>query len=192
MTFALELKDERALYESLSRGQIPKQNIRDTVSRLGTILARHMQAAVERRMGTSGQILCAVILRSGAMLYPGFLSAFSDADFCMLGLERDGDGDIVCNYVTRMRAARFDLCIYIDCIAASGRTLLAARQHLREHCHIEQELAALICCSADAMQMLRRNDMGVIGFSLNESLKGNVVTPDFGELDAGELFNSSR
>jgi uracil phosphoribosyltransferase len=185
----MKIEDRRGLYHTVTSGPVSRAGMRENLSALGFILGRQTRALVERELPAAGRVLCVVILRGGALLYPGFLAAFPEADFCMLGLQRTEDGVARCSYCSHVEGASYDLVLYIDCIAATGGTILEARRLLRERCGIGRDLAALVCSSEPAVLALREEGVGVVGFSLDEDLKGNVVTPDFGELDAGDLFS---
>ncbi len=191
--FAVEIKEGHELYNCIGRGELAKKHMRDRISQLGIVLAKHTRTEIAQRIVPSNEILCVVILRGGMMLYPGFLSEFPDADFCMIGMQRQDNGEgVLCNYATTVRRKRYDVALYIDCIAASGRTILTTRALLKDRCIITRDAAALLSCSATGAQVLQQEGVGLVGISLNESLKGDVVSPDFGELDAGDLFTSAR
>ncbi len=191
---SVELEDRRGLYRLFRSSDIRRIGMRENISDLGASLARHTRQLIEREFPEANRILCAVILRGGAILYPGFLAEFSEADFCFMGLQRAGGGagEADCAYCSAVANVTYDLGIYIDCIAATGGTLIAAKRFLQDRCRFSHNVAALVCSTDVATRVLEEERIGVVAFSLAESLKGNVVAPDFGELDAGDLFSSAR
>lgn len=185
----VKLDDRQGLYRAVTSGPLSRAGMREKLSALGTVLGRRTRALVDRELPSADRILCVVILRGGALLYPGFLASFPEADFCMLGLRRTEEGQARCTYCSDVEDGSYDLVLYLDCIAATGGTIVEAHRLLGSRCGMGRSLAALVCSSGPAVHALRKEGIGVLGFSLDENLKGNVVSPDFGELDAGDLFS---
>jgi uracil phosphoribosyltransferase len=188
---AVKLEDRRGLYRLVRSKGLHRAGMRQNITDLGAVLARHTRKLTDREFPSANRILCAVILRGGAILYPGFLAEFQEADFCLMGLRRaeDGSGRVHCTYCSTIDNASYDLAIYIDCIAGTGGTLCAAKQFLQGRCRIAADLASVICSTSVATRILRGLGTGIVAFSLSERLNGNIVAPDFGELDAGDLFS---
>ncbi|HEX2051402.1 MAG TPA: hypothetical protein VHJ34_12355 [Actinomycetota bacterium] len=156
---------------------------------MSVALAEEIARAGIVRTADGASILCAIVLRGGLLLYPGFCGAFSGADFCLLGMKRGDDGVVACPYLTQPVRASYDVGIYVDCVAATGGTLLEARRVLASTCDISRHVAAVLCSSDCATGVLVREGIDVVGFRLSESLDGDIVTPDMGEMDAGDLFS---
>ncbi|HET6711253.1 uracil phosphoribosyltransferase [Amycolatopsis sp.] len=179
----VELPDSEGLYAAITVADVPKALLRKRIGRLGRGLARAVRDA-----GRPGErVLCVVVLRGGALLYPAFADEFGDAAFCMLGLRRVG-GDVVTEYRTEIPGGAYDRVVYLDCVAATGRTIFAARRAIAPICHAAEEVVAVVCAATTATRALRAAELGVIGFSLHEAETSGVVAPDFGRLDAGEVF----
>ncbi|MBZ5762106.1 uracil phosphoribosyltransferase [Rhizobium sp. VS19-DR104.2] len=187
---SVEIEDRRGLYKAVRSGVPSRIGMRENLSDLGFSLARQTRVIVMAQLPAPQRVLCVVILRGGGMLYPGFLSEFVEADFCMLGLQRGdgGQGEAKCTYCSPLESSHYDSIIFLDCISATGGTILEASRFLQTRCDTEARLAAVICSSAVGSRALNDSGIGVIGFSLRENMKGNVVTPDFGEMDAGDIF----
>lgn len=185
MTLRREVADTDGLYATISAASQPTALMRDNIDRLGRTLARATRDApgvVDLR-----DVLCVFILRGGALLYPSFAAEFGSADFCMLGLRRDG-GEVSCDYRTSVPRASYDLVLYVDCIAGTGGTILAAHRAIAEVTDAAQEIAAVICSATTATRVLDGAGIGMIGFSLDEAEDNGLVLPDLGKLDAGDLF----
>jgi hypothetical protein len=180
------LPDSEGLYAAITVADVPKAVLRERIGRLGRGLARAVRAA-----GRPGErVLCVVVLRGGALLYPAFVAEFGDAAFCMLGLRRAG-GDVVTEYRTEVPGGAYDRVVYLDCVAATGGTIFAARKAIAPVCHAVEEVAAVVCAATTATRALHAAGLGVLGFSLDETETSGVVAPDFGRLDAGEVFAES-
>ena len=135
--------------------------------------------------------LVVVVLRGGALLYRGFAERFNDADVCMVAVRRAETGGPVCQYMTDVPRAEYATTIYVDCVAATGATVLAVRSQVTAHCEMEHEVASVLCSSTVATDKLTRAGLDVVGFSLNDGLQDGVVLPDLGAADAGDLFSSA-
>lgn len=189
MTFPAEAADEEGLFARLQRSNDPGE-VRHGILALGDLLGLHAAGVIRAAHGPLQNVLCMVILRGGALLYPGFARAFPQADFCMLGMRRAPDhGSVDVEYMTAVPRDTYQATIYIDCISATGGTLLAARRLVTGKCDTGHEMAAVISSAAMATGRLQTAGLGLLGFSLYEELNGQVVTPDMGELDAGDLFS---
>jgi hypothetical protein len=182
----IEIPDSQGLYATINEPAQSKAAIRNRIDRLGAALA----GIVHDRLSGTDRVLCAVILRGGALLYPSFLAELDDADFCMLGLRRVA-GEVVCEYRTDLPHDRYDHVLYLDCVAATGSTILTARRAVAQACAIGAETAAVICSATTATGTVVDAGVDIIGFSLAESETGGVVAPDLGRLDAGDLFAST-
>ncbi|MDQ2837926.1 MAG: hypothetical protein M3Y42_04025 [Actinomycetota bacterium] len=186
MTRQLEIPDPDQLYARFRSEPGPRWSARVTVGSLGDRLAD----ATANVLTGHGRVLCVVILRGGALLYPSFSQRLPNADFMMLGLRREA-GQVLCNYRTTIPQPHYDQLVYLDCVAATGSTILTARAAIAEQCLFEQELAAVICSSEPASAVLGNAGIGLVGFSLHEQVDAGIVSPDLGELDAGDLFSSA-
>lgn len=189
----LEIEDTHGLYEMVSNGHLNRPKMRKNLCELGFGLASETKSIITQSHPEARSVLCVIILRGGAFLYPGFLSHFADADFCMLGLRRsdDGKGAAECTYCTPIETSQYDVVIFLDCITATGDTILEASRFLANRLTIDKQIASVICSSATGRMKLKKAGIGVIGFSLNEDMLGNVVAPDFGKMDAGDIFYKS-
>ncbi|GAB2891883.1 hypothetical protein GCM10027074_70100 [Streptomyces deserti] len=150
---------------------------------------RHIFTLSRVLADTTTSALCVIVLRGGQLLYPGFAPPFAHTDFSLLAMERDEHGQARRRYMTPPSRSYYDTAVLVDCVAATGGTLLAARQELAASCDISHHLAAVLCASDQTTRTLIKSGIDVVGFRLHESLDGNVVTPDLGELDAGDLFS---
>lgn len=188
MTISRQVPDTDDLYATISTASRPTALMRHHIDRLGRSLAH----AVHSTPGVAGlsDVLCVIILRGGALLYPSFAAEFSSADFCMLGLRRDG-AEVSCDYRTTIPRAAYDLVLYVDCIAGTGGTVLAAHRAISAVTDTAQEIATVICSATPATRALRDANIGLIGFALDESEKDGLVKPDLGKLDAGDLFTGT-
>ncbi|MEU5401388.1 uracil phosphoribosyltransferase [Streptomyces sp. NPDC005963] len=166
--------------------------VRQGIIALGHVLGPRTADIVRGEFGALDDVLCVVVLRGGALMYPGFAGAFPEADFCMVGMRRSPDQQSVEHeYLTAIPRASYRATIYIDCIAATGGTLLAAGALVSARCTTGPELAAVISSAAVATERLHLAGIDLLGFSLYEDLRGPVVAPDLGRLDAGDLFSGS-
>lgn len=187
---ATEIGDPEHLYAGILRARGPSGEIRRRTAEVGTLLARHTRDSVRDRFGPDGRVLAVVILRGGALLYPGFIAMFEDADFCFVGMSRDDRmGSVRADYMTTIPQDDYDVVVYLDAVCATGGTLLETRRLVRKECDAGYEVAAVISSSASATGLLREAGVAVIGLSLYESLDGDLVLPDLGELDAGDLLS---
>lgn len=188
MTIIRQIADTDDLYAAVSTASRPTALVRHDIDRLGRSLAR----AVPGTPGVpaAGEVLCVILLRGGALLYPAFAAEFGDADFCMMGLRRTGAG-VVCDYRTDIPRAAYDLVVYVDCVAGTGGTILAAHRAITAVTEAAHEIAAVICSATPATRALHDANIGMIGFSLDEAETGGLVLPDLGRLDAGDLFTST-
>ncbi|MEV0740524.1 phosphoribosyltransferase [Streptomyces sp. NPDC050549] len=182
---ATTVADPAGVYRTLvGTGSEPEQ-VRQGIFELSRVLADATRAAVP----DDATVLCVIVLRGGQLLYPGFAPPFAHTHFCLLGMERDEQGRARCRYMTPPSRQLYDVAVLIDCVAATGGTLLAARQVLADSCKISRHVAAVLCSSDRATRTLTGEGIDVLGFRLHEALDGDVVTPDLGELDAGDLFS---
>lgn len=190
MPAARELTDDHGLHSDLALPGRPAQMVRRDIARLSHDLGRAtLNIISEMKSGRQATMLCAIILRGGLLLYPGFAAEFSDSDFCLLGMRREHPNKVICEYMTNPGRPAYDVAVLVDCVAATGNTLLTARKVLREAHHITAHVASVISSSKLATTTLVDEGFEVVGFSLNDDLIGNVVTPDLGEMDAGDLFS---
>lgn len=188
----VEVPDTDGLYAQISGLPRSRAFTRTTIEELGKPLALAVDdlivGADEHEQPPA--ILCVVILRGGALLYPSFAAQFADADFLMLGLQRVQDA-VICDYRTTIAQGHYRHILFIDCVAATGNTILAARAALTASCVADGETAAVICSSTVASDRLSAEGIGLVGYSLRENVSLGVVSPDLGELDAGDLFSSA-
>jgi uracil phosphoribosyltransferase len=186
---AYEIPDEHGGYHNLTCPDSSPEQVRRDIASLSYALGSAAAATVRETVSDNGSVLCVIVLRGGLLLYPGFAHTFAGADFCLLGMRREPEGTVICEYMTKPRRPAYDVVILADCVAATGQTLLTARTVLAAAQRISSHLAAVICASRQATKTLTSAGMDILGFSLSEDLDGNVVTPDMGELDAGDLFS---
>lgn len=190
MTFAVEIPTGRRLYDELKDAAQPTATVRRQAHQLSGYVAEGTRQRTAEVVGEHARILCTIILRGGAVLYPAFANAFPDADFCLLGCRRtDQAGLARVEYATLIPRARYDATVYIDCICATGGTILAASQFVGGHCQPGQEIVAVISSTNPGTSLLTGAGIGVVGLSLFESHVDGVVAPDLGSLDAGDLFS---
>ncbi|MET9293102.1 uracil phosphoribosyltransferase [Streptomyces sp. NPDC003077] len=193
MAAALEVPDGGDRYRRLSAA-VPPEEVRRTAIELGEVLAHRARSLLGApggpRHAVPGSVLCVVVLRGGALLYPGFSVVFADADFCMLGMRRE-NGAVRTEYVTPIPGNAYAATLYLDCVTATGGTLLAAREAVGGRCAPGRETAVVISGAATATKRLGEAGMDVLGCSLHEGLNGDVVLPDMGALDAGDLFSGA-
>ncbi|HEY0698758.1 MAG TPA: uracil phosphoribosyltransferase [Micromonospora sp.] len=186
----MEIDDPDHLYPRILHASSPNGEIRRRATELGALLARHTLHFVRDRSGPRPRVLAVVILRGGALLYPGFISVFEDSDFCLVGMCRDERlGAVRADYMTPIPQGDYDAVIYLDAVCATGGTLLETRRLVRKECDGGYEVVTVISSSAAATRLLREAGMAVVGLSLQESLQDGLVLPDLGELDAGDLFS---
>ncbi|MFI6285012.1 uracil phosphoribosyltransferase [Streptomyces sp. NPDC051018] len=189
MTFAAETPDDEKGYARLRHNRDPG-GVRRGLIRLGGVLGLRTAEITRGELGAPRDVLCVVVLRGGALLYPGFVTAFPQADFCVLGMRRTpGRLSVDHQYMSDVPRDGYQATVYIDCVAATGGTLLAAREAIAARCATGHEVAAVISGAAAATARLREAGVNMVGFSLYEGLDGQVVYPDMGELDAGDLFS---
>jgi len=189
VTFAAEAPDEEKGYARLQHITDPGE-VRHGLIGLGGVLGLRTAEIMRAELGALRDVLCVLVLRGGALMYPGFAAAFPHADFCVLGMRRTPDQLRVDHqYMTDVPRSSYQATVYIDCIAATGGTLLAAREAIAARCATGHEVAAVVSSAAAATDRVRAMGVSFVGFSLYEGLNGRVVTPDMGELDAGDLFS---
>jgi uracil phosphoribosyltransferase len=186
MATQIEVADPDRLYERFGTAASARWSARTTVTALGDRLA----AAAADVLAGADRVLCVVILRGGALLYPSFAQRLPAADFLMLGLQR-GPDRVRCTYRSAVPRSQYDQVVYLDCVAATGDTVLTARTAIADCCLAERELAAVICSSRPATARLELAGIDLLGFSLDEAVDAGIVSPDLGELDAGDLFSSA-
>lgn len=181
----LEIERGAELYRDLTGRHRAPDEVRRDLFRLSHALAE----ATREVLGEQARdTLCVIVLRGGLLLYPGFGHVFADADFCLLGMRRQDDNSVTCDYMTTPTHREYGSAVLIDCVAATGGTLLMARQMLAARRDIPVHVAAVVCSSRRATQRLVAEGIDVVGFGLQEGLDGDIVTPDLGEMDAGDLF----
>ena len=190
MTFILELPDADGRYAELATTDLPKALVRDYIGQLGIALARTVRDCRTDAGDRARRVLCVIILRGGALLYPAFAVEFDDADFCMLGLRRGRRG-VVADYRTAIPRRSYERIVYIDCVAATGGTIFAARRAVAQQCTTDEEISAVICGARTATRALYGAGVSVVGFSLDEAEANGIVGPDLGRLDAGDLFTTT-
>lgn len=192
MAFVLTLRDTDDLYKKSANQNIKKTDLRDCLNALGYNLAQQTKQVFEISKLKYDNVLCVVILRGGAFLYPGFLTHFTGSNFCMVGISRDPEaGTPQCDYMTSIDADQYDCVVYLDCVVASGSTILKAHEKLSSICKFGDKVAAVICSSTDGTQKLTEAGFSMLGYSLSEHNENGVVAPDFGRMDAGEVFYKS-
>jgi uracil phosphoribosyltransferase len=184
--FVVELMGDRGLYERMKEPSVTRSEVRQHLIALGHVLAMRAKLEIIERMAGAERILCAILLRGGLLLYPGFVAEFPRADFCLLGMSRHA-GSARCEYQSRVRRADHELIIYLDCVVASGGTIRAATEVLASLSPTAAGMAACICASEVGVIALQGMGLSVMGFSLHEGTRGPLVVPDLGALDAGEL-----
>jgi uracil phosphoribosyltransferase len=189
---AIELEDPHHLYDLVRDASGPSGPVRRRTAELGGLLARGVRGYLYDRLGGVERILAVVILRGGILLYPGFAVEFAGADFCLAGMRRaDSRASVRCDYLTVIPRGDYDAVLYLDCVCATGATLLETRRVVSKECVGRHEIAAVISGSEQATRTLCEADITVLGLSLYESLQDGLVLPDLGELDAGDLFSGA-
>ncbi|MGW6455468.1 uracil phosphoribosyltransferase [Streptomyces sp. NPDC055078] len=189
MTFPAEITDDERRFARLRHATDPGE-VRHGIIELGDVLGLRTADILRKELGSPRDVLCVIVLRGGALMYPGFARAVPHADFCMLGMRRSPDQRSVADeYMTAIPRDTYQATVYLDCVAATGGTLLAARQRVTGTCDPGHEVAAVISSAAVATERLRAAGVDLLGFSLYDELDGQVVTPDMGEFDAGDLFS---
>ncbi|WP_283134701.1 uracil phosphoribosyltransferase [Rhizohabitans arisaemae] len=182
--------DPGGVYRTLRTTSVPSDQARRDVFHLSHLLGAAARDRVRAAAGEEAAVLCVVVLRGGLLLYPGFGQAFAEADFSLLGMRRRDDGVVACDYMTTPHRDTYAAAVLIDCVAATGRTLLTARDMLaKSQVTAAAFLAAVVCSSAQATRTLLGEGVDVLGISLDEELAGDVVVPDLGAMDAGDLFS---
>lgn len=188
MTFTVEAADEKC-YARLQHVTDPGEARRDLIE-LGRVLGLRTAEIMRDELGALQDVLCVIVLRGGALMYPGFATAFPQADFCLLGMRRTADQLCVDHqYMSDVPRDGYQATVYVDCIAATGGTLLAAGEAIAARCATGHQVGAVVSSAAKATDRLRAAGVSLVGFSLYEELHGRVVTPDAGEFDAGDLFS---
>ncbi len=182
MTALWEVGDEDGRYAALGTANLPKAQMRRHVHDLGQRLAEAVAMHHADR-----DLLFVVVLRGGALLYPSFALRFPEADFCMVGLRRAASG-VEFEYCTQLPDRTYEQIVYLDCIAGTGTTLLAAHRALSRRSPAQSHLAAVICSATPATRALQAAGIDLVGFSLHEAETGGIVAPDLGRMDAGDLF----
>lgn len=182
MTELWEVDDEDGRYAAISTENLPKAQMRRQVHALGQRLAEAVATRCADR-----NLLFVVVLRGGALLYPSFALRFPEADYCMVGLRRTAGG-VVSEYRTQLPHNTYDQIVYLDCIASTGSTLLAAHRAMSRHSPARSQLAVVICSATPATRSLQAAGIDLMGFSLHETETGGIVAPDLGRMDAGDLF----
>lgn len=182
MTSLVEVDDKYGLYATISSASLSRSGMRRQVHRLGQQLAEAVYGLCLDRT-----VLCVVILRGGALLYPSFADRFLEADYCMIGLRRSEQG-IEFEYCTQIPRNSYDRVVYLDCVAGTGNTLLAAHEAIGRRSRASGHLAAVICSATPATRSLAARGVSLVGFSLAEEETGGIVAPDLGRMDAGDLF----
>lgn len=168
---------------------IARPVVRKSVQDLAEILAEHTGQVVHHCEPVGARVLCVVILRGGALLYPAFSARFRDADFCFLGMRRTGEG-VACSYATPIPGDSYHAVLYVDCIVGTGATIQAARTQVGAGLS-PSEYVATLCSSHAGTSRLIDAGLTVIGLALDEKLDAGLVMPDLGHLDAGDLFTQA-
>lgn len=187
-----ELPDTNGLFAGIRGNTLSKLSARKKLLALGVDLAARSKDILSDLHIQPNQVLFSVLLRGGAMMYPGFLAAFPEADFCMVALRRTagGFGAPKAIYCSGSHHSRYKCTVFLDCISGTGRTILQAQTALKATTQSDLHLAAVICSTRTAQKALSQAGIGIFGYSLNETLDGPLVLPDFGSLDAGDIFSS--
>lgn len=191
MTTIIEIHDPDNSQEVVLSKSASAPEIRAAIRQLGKRLAQSTRGLLAEWAASIDTVLCVVILRGGMMLFPGFSAIFDDADYCIVGISRDSETSLPrCQYVTQIPRSSYDWIIYLDCIAATGNTILETRRIVQKHCRPGYEIVGVISSAKVATAALQTAGLAVVGFSLYESLEGALVMPDLGERDAGDLFST--
>lgn len=181
------------LYDDLARGHLATEQSRKRLAELSV----HLADSVSSRLSANGiaprSALCVFILRGGALLLPGFLQHMAGSPFCLLAMKRGATvGTAEPIYCSDLPVGAISTIIYVDCIAASGGTVDAARALMRESYHPEREILVVVASSADATHRFAGEGVEVFGVSLYERIEGGVLAPDLGRLDAGDILSGVR
>jgi uracil phosphoribosyltransferase len=178
------------LYDEIACGGLMTAASRRAIANLSVLLAQSVHAALADDGVAMGSVLCVFILRGGALLLPGFLQHMADAPYCLLALKRDpATGSATPLYASDLPNAEISAIVYVDCIAATGGTIDAARRYMTHHYRPTREMLVVIASSAAATRRLSDDGMDVLGVSLFERIEGTLLTPDLGRLDAGDILS---
>lgn len=188
-----EIADPLGAYKVARSRSASGPEVRIATRTLGEELAERSLELVLARGSSADRVLCVVILRGGMMLYPGFSRVFDGADFCLIGIERDITTSVPRHrYHTSIPGQDYQSAVYIDCVCATGNTVAEARRVILRQSQPEHEVVCVLSGTDVATETLASSGLDVIGFSLYEKLDGNLVIPDLGERDAGDLFTSAE
>jgi len=183
---AVELVDSEGLLPRVRQPGADLGQVRADVDRLAGMLAAGTAAHLSRAGHRLDDVLCVVILRGGALLYPAFQSAMRLAAFQFVAAQRQPAGDVEISYRSEVPHRDYAAVIYLDAIAATGRTITAAAN--ADRYGNASAYCALLCASQQATRYLNGRGCQVVGFALGERLDGDLVSPDLGDLDAGDLM----
>lgn len=185
-----ELEDYQGLLRRIRMpGRDPGQ-VRADVDELAEALAAGTATQLINAGHRLTDVLCVVILRGGALLYPAFQSTLRHAAFRFVAVQRQRDGSASLDYQSELPRRRYDAVVYLDAVAATGRTLTTAAQ--ADHYGDAAVYCAFLCASQQATGSLSMRGYHVVGFALHERLEGNLVSPDLGDLDAGDLMADAQ
>lgn len=166
-------------------------SMRRQVASLSRTLAAETRNGLVASPSGVGRTLLVPILRGGALLYHEFALCIPEADVCLLAMRRAATG-VECVYSSGVAAESYDAVVYVDCVAGTANTLLAAQCEIAKQCDSTLNVAAVLCASRMATERLSASSFAVVGFALAEDLDGPLVLPDLGAADAGDLFASPR
>ena len=183
---AVELLDQDRLLSRVRHPGADRGAVRADIDRLAVALAAGTTTHLTQAGYRLDDVLCVVILRGGALLYPAFQSTMRLAAFQFVAAQRQPDGTVRMCYQSELPRQDYAAVIYLDAIAATGRTITAAANPDRYG--NAATYCALLCASQQATRYLSGRGCQVIGFALHEELHGDLVSPDLGDLDAGDLM----
>lgn len=185
----VRIHDGRDTLKLVRRVGIGRPVMRRHVEELAAVLAEHTHQILRHDTSYGDPVLCAFVLRGGALLYPAFSTLFTDADVCFLGMRRTPSG-VVCEYATPIPRENYEAIVIVDCVIGTGATIQAARDHFGALTRTRDYIATL-CSAKSATTSLIDNGLTVIGLALDEKLDDGLVLPDLGHLDAGDLFSQA-
>lgn len=189
----VEIGEAIDLYTRFARNELATDEARKTIGALSEILAKALHQHLLATGATMDKTLCVFILRGGALLLPGFLNHLAAVPFCLLSLKRDectGEPSVL--YSSDRPDGHFTNIVYVDCVAASGKTVDVARREMGRTYQPSRELLAVISSSDDATRRLSASGVEIVGVSLYEKIEGTMLAPDLGRFDAGDILSGKR
>lgn len=179
------------LYRDLKREDLSLPVLRASVAQISHAVAKTVREQLGDDSGYA-PTLCVFILRGAALMLPGFLEQMGGAPFWLVAARRDArSGKPLITYASDMPPGWFANVVYVDCVVASGETVRLVRSIVRGKMSPLYEVVATICSASDTTDMLDAEGLDVVGVSLQEVVEEGLLTPDLGNLDAGDIFSGN-